>query len=114
MAVDIVINYAADGLVLCFLHAVVDILPEEDNDENCKTGWSNWCSTYGFDNEVGPIFDSSYPFANVRYQRAEMTMQRLYEVSHLIQGSIVPSSEPSLRVLQILRNVPEKIGRAHV
>ena len=52
MAVDIIINWVADDLVLCFIHAVVDIFPVEDNDELRKTGWSNWCSTYGFDVEV--------------------------------------------------------------
>ena len=44
MAVDIVINWAADGVVLCFIHAVVDI-SERDNDEVHKTGWTNWCGT---------------------------------------------------------------------
>ena len=44
MAVDIVINWAADGVVLCFIHAVVDI-SERDNDEVNKTGWTNWCGT---------------------------------------------------------------------
>jgi hypothetical protein len=46
MAVDIVINWAAEGLVLCFIHAVVDLTPE-DNDELNKTGWTNWCGTIG-------------------------------------------------------------------
>lgn len=44
MAVDIVINWAADGVVLCFIHAVVDLEPR-DNDEHDKTGWTNWCGT---------------------------------------------------------------------
>ncbi|TFK72912.1 hypothetical protein BDN72DRAFT_869302 [Pluteus cervinus] len=44
MAVDIVINWAAEGLVLCFIHATVD-LHDSDNDENNKTGWTNWCGT---------------------------------------------------------------------
>jgi hypothetical protein len=44
MAVDIVINWAAEGLVLCFIHAVVDLTPN-DNDEQNKTGWTNWCGT---------------------------------------------------------------------
>ena len=44
MAVDIVINWAADGVVLCFIHAVVDI-SDRDNDEVNKTGWTNWCGT---------------------------------------------------------------------
>jgi hypothetical protein len=44
MAVDIVINWAAEGLVLCFIHAVVDLTPN-DNDEQNKTCWTNWCGT---------------------------------------------------------------------
>jgi hypothetical protein len=44
MAVDIVINWAADGLVLCFIHASVDLSPD-DNDEHRKTTWTNWCGT---------------------------------------------------------------------
>ncbi|KZT22369.1 hypothetical protein NEOLEDRAFT_1097775 [Neolentinus lepideus HHB14362 ss-1] len=52
MAVDIVINWAAEGLVLCFMHAVVDLTPY-DNDPRYKTGWTNWCSTpaYAMDNQ---------------------------------------------------------------
>ncbi|CAK5269142.1 unnamed protein product [Mycena citricolor] len=44
IAVDIVINWAAEGVVLCFIHAVVDLTPK-DNDESQKTDWSNWCGT---------------------------------------------------------------------
>ncbi|KAJ7593058.1 hypothetical protein C8J56DRAFT_930269 [Mycena floridula] len=44
MAVDIVINWAADGLVLCFIHAIVDLNPEDNNPVQ-KTDWSNWCGT---------------------------------------------------------------------
>jgi hypothetical protein len=44
MAVDIVINWAAEDLVLCFIHATVDLTPD-DNDENLKTDWTNWCGT---------------------------------------------------------------------
>lgn len=44
MAVDIVINWAAEGLVLCFIHAIVDLSPG-DNDETQKTVWTNWCGT---------------------------------------------------------------------
>ncbi|KAI0768048.1 hypothetical protein BD413DRAFT_566287 [Trametes elegans] len=47
LAVDIVINYAADGVVLCFHHAVVDLTPR-DNDEHNKTCWTNWCGTPNF------------------------------------------------------------------
>lgn len=44
MVVDIVINWAAEGLVLCFIHASVDLTPE-DNDEVQRTEWTNWCGT---------------------------------------------------------------------
>ncbi|KAJ3862399.1 hypothetical protein EV359DRAFT_45233 [Lentinula novae-zelandiae] len=45
IAVDLVINCAAEGLVLCFIHATPDIDPVSDNDERVKSSWSNWCST---------------------------------------------------------------------
>ncbi|KAF7312311.1 hypothetical protein MIND_00244100 [Mycena indigotica] len=44
MVVDVVINWAAEGVVLCFIHAIVDLTPN-DNDENNKTEWTNWCGT---------------------------------------------------------------------
>jgi hypothetical protein len=44
MTVDIVINWAAEGVVLCFVHAIVDLTPR-DNDEAQKSGWSDWCGT---------------------------------------------------------------------
>jgi hypothetical protein len=62
MACDLVINWAAEGLVLCFIHAVVgashyslsyhslplifqlDMSPQ-DNDEHNRTHWTNWCGT---------------------------------------------------------------------
>ena len=56
MAVDIVINWAADGVVLCFIHAVVDLEPR-DNDESRKTGWTNWCGTpYMSQDQVNLLF----------------------------------------------------------
>ncbi|KAG8931534.1 hypothetical protein FRC01_001163 [Tulasnella sp. 417] len=42
LAADLVINWVADGLVLCFIHAIVD-LSKQDNDEKSKTPWTNWC-----------------------------------------------------------------------
>lgn len=45
MAVDIVINWAAEALVLCFIHATVDLDPKSDNDEVQRSHWSNWCGT---------------------------------------------------------------------
>ncbi|ESK89015.1 gata transcription [Moniliophthora roreri MCA 2997] len=45
MAVDIVINWAADGLVLCFIHATVDIDPVNDNNHIVRSPWTNWCGT---------------------------------------------------------------------
>ncbi|KAF8206521.1 hypothetical protein K438DRAFT_1905128 [Mycena galopus ATCC 62051] len=50
MDVDIVINWAAEGLVLCFIHAIVDV-PHTDSDEAQKNGWSNWCGTPVMDSE---------------------------------------------------------------
>lgn len=50
MAVDIVINWAAEGLVLCFIHATADLNPN-DNDELNKTDWTNWCGTPVMDPE---------------------------------------------------------------
>ncbi|KAH8100079.1 hypothetical protein BXZ70DRAFT_1025238 [Cristinia sonorae] len=82
MAVDIVINWAADGLVLCFIHAVVD-LQERDNDEQHKTGWTNWCGT---------------PYMGV-------------DQVHLLYSQLVSKvpQPPSMnRVFQILLNQPDR------
>ncbi|KAL0570212.1 hypothetical protein V5O48_011749 [Marasmius crinis-equi] len=45
MAVDITINWVAEGLVLCFIHASIDIDPEADNNHLVKSPWTNWCGT---------------------------------------------------------------------
>jgi hypothetical protein len=56
MAVDIVINWAAEGLVLCFIHATTDLAPS-DNDENQKTDWTNWCGTpYMSMDQIGLLY----------------------------------------------------------
>ena len=82
MAVDIVINWAADGVVLCFIHAVVDLEPR-DNDEFRKTGWTNWCGTpYMSQDEVNLLF------------------QRLYNV--------IPPATSMDRVFQILLNQTDR------
>ncbi|KAI0090163.1 hypothetical protein BDY19DRAFT_938792 [Irpex rosettiformis] len=82
MAVDIVINWAADGVVLCFIHAVVDLEPR-DNDELRKTGWTNWCGTpYMSQNEVNLLFE---------------------RLCHLI-----PPASSMDRVFQILLNQPDR------
>jgi len=83
MAVDIVINWAAEGLVLCFIHAVVDINPADDNNEKHKSGWTNWCGT--------PVMDSN---------QAQLLYQRL--------GEHVPNPGSMRRVFQILLNRPER------
>ncbi|TFY65049.1 hypothetical protein EVG20_g5732 [Dentipellis fragilis] len=82
MAADLVINWAAEGLVLCFIHAVVDLTPF-DNDEHVKTGWSNWCGTPGVDR-----------------QEAQVLYQRLYNTT--------PQSGSMSRVFQILQNQPDR------
>ncbi|KAI0671612.1 hypothetical protein C8Q78DRAFT_1069248 [Trametes maxima] len=78
MAVDIVINYAADGLVLCFHHAVVDLTPR-DNDEHNKTCWTNWCGTPNF------------------------TVEQVQLLYHRLQTNI-PQPPTVTRVFQILLN----------
>ncbi|KAF9468130.1 hypothetical protein BDZ94DRAFT_844721 [Collybia nuda] len=78
MAVDIVINWAAEGLVLCFIHAIVDLTPN-DNDEQRKTGWTNWCGT---------------PLMGV--EQIELLFQSLL--------AYIPRPESMSRVFQILAN----------
>ncbi|SNX82307.1 uncharacterized protein MEPE_01013 [Melanopsichium pennsylvanicum] len=46
VAIDIVINWIGDGMLLCFLHAIID-KGNEDNDEEHKSEWTNWCGTPG-------------------------------------------------------------------
>jgi len=82
MAVDLVINWASEGLVLCFLHAAVDLTPY-DNDEHVKTGWSNWCGTSAMSAE-----------------QAQLLYQRLY--------SNVPQTGSMSRVFQILMNQQDR------
>lgn len=82
MAVDIVINWAADGLVLCFMHAVVD-LTARDNDENNKTGWTNWCGT---------------PY---------MSMEQVQLMYQQLLGR-VPQPSSMTRVFQVLLNQPDR------
>lgn len=80
MAVDIVINYAADGLALCFMHAVVDLTPH-DNDEHNKTRWTNWCGT------------------------PSITMEQIQLLFGRLQTSL-PEPPALSRVFQILLNSP--------
>ncbi|KAJ4476231.1 hypothetical protein J3R30DRAFT_415997 [Lentinula aciculospora] len=44
-AANLVINLACEGLILCFVHATLDINSGSDNDEHVKSSWTNWCST---------------------------------------------------------------------
>ncbi|KAL6302350.1 hypothetical protein BKA93DRAFT_736867 [Sparassis latifolia] len=82
MAVDIVINWASDGLVLCFMHAVVDLTPR-DSDEHNKTSWSNWCGTPSMSTE-----------------QVQLLYQRLL--------AAVPQPPNVSRVFQILLNQPDR------
>ena len=82
MAVDIVINWAAEGVVLCFIHAVVDLHPR-DNDEQHKTGWTNWCGT---------------PYMGM--EQVDVLHQRLRQV--------IPQPPSKERVFQILLNQPDR------
>jgi hypothetical protein len=74
MTLEIVINWAADhsdynhwggGVILCFLHAVIDIDPVADNDERHKTGWTNWCGTPLFEREVSSLVSVSGSFRSI-------------------------------------------------
>lgn len=82
MAVDIVINWAADGVVLCFIHAVVDI-SDRDNDEVHKTGWTNWCGT-----------------PHMPVQQVELLFSRLVQD--------IPQNPTMERVFQILFNEQDR------
>ncbi|PCH42252.1 hypothetical protein WOLCODRAFT_120211 [Wolfiporia cocos MD-104 SS10] len=82
MGMDVVINWASDGLVLCFMHAVTDLTPR-DNDEVNKTGWTNWCGTPSMSAEQ---------------------VQLLYQ--RLLSG--VPQPLSMSRVFQILLNQPDR------
>ncbi|KAJ9479750.1 hypothetical protein PHBOTO_003256 [Pseudozyma hubeiensis] len=42
VAIDIIINWIGDGMLLCFFHAIID-KAAEDNDEQNKSDWTNWC-----------------------------------------------------------------------
>jgi hypothetical protein len=82
MALDLVINWAADDLVLCFLHAAVDLTPY-DNDEHAKTGWTNWCGT-----------------TSMNEDQAEILYSRLL--------SNIPHNGNMSRVFQVLMNQPDR------
>uniref|UniRef100_V5F1C3 GATA-type domain-containing protein n=2 Tax=Kalmanozyma brasiliensis (strain GHG001) TaxID=1365824 RepID=V5F1C3_KALBG len=46
VAIDIIINWIGDGMLLCFFHAIID-KAAEDNDEHHKSEWTNWCGIPG-------------------------------------------------------------------
>lgn len=87
LAVDIVINWAAEGLVLCFIHASVDLNPQIDNDESHKSLWSNWCGT--------PFMSS---------EQIQLLFRRLLMC---VPHSSSPSG-PAPRIFQILANHPQR------
>jgi hypothetical protein len=64
MALDLVINWAAHDLVLCFLHAAVGLTPY--NDEHAKTGWTNRCGSPCLDEEQAHILYSRLLSNNVQ------------------------------------------------
>ncbi|KAF8526027.1 hypothetical protein BU17DRAFT_62559 [Hysterangium stoloniferum] len=86
MACDLVINWAAEGLVLCFIHAVTDMSPH-DNDENNPTNWTNWCGTPDMgDQDSGKLYRAL-----------------LNTISHHSHGTVPPT-----RVFQILKNSTDR------
>ncbi|KAH7106543.1 hypothetical protein BKA62DRAFT_298611 [Auriculariales sp. MPI-PUGE-AT-0066] len=85
MPVNLVINVASDGLILCFIHAVVDIKPTEDNDEQKRNCWTNWCGT----------------------QAGGLSHENSTALRQTLSQRNMPHSElPHGRVFQILRHVP--------
>ncbi|CDR99389.1 uncharacterized protein SPSC_03977 [Sporisorium scitamineum] len=46
VAIDFIVNWIGDGMLLCFFHAIID-KAAEDNDEQHKSDWTNWCGTPG-------------------------------------------------------------------
>ncbi|KAG5638895.1 hypothetical protein H0H81_008954 [Sphagnurus paluster] len=89
MAVDIVINWAAQGLVLCFIHAIVDLNPS-DNDERRKTGWTNWCGTPHMDDAQIQLL---YRRLLVCVQRPT-TMNRVFQILNNSPGRTLLLSWP--------------------
>ncbi|KAK7033063.1 hypothetical protein R3P38DRAFT_2920459 [Favolaschia claudopus] len=79
--VDIVANWAAEGVVLCFMHAVVDLSPA-DNEEAQKNGWPNFCGT--------PRMDA---------EQVQLLYRRLLVC--------IPQHSDMDRVFQVLANEPE-------
>ncbi|KIJ67065.1 hypothetical protein HYDPIDRAFT_109065 [Hydnomerulius pinastri MD-312] len=88
MAVDIVISWAAEGLVLCFLHAVVDLGPA-DNDEQRKTPWTNWCGT--------PMMNSEQ--LSILYQRLEYYCEQPPGSLSRVFQILTNSNHPDYRLL---------------
>lgn len=53
LVLDIVINWAADGLLLAFFHAIKDMDPIANNDPaRAHEGWSNFCRTIHMSDEA--------------------------------------------------------------
>ncbi|KAG6837374.1 hypothetical protein H0H93_010532 [Arthromyces matolae] len=78
MAVDIVINWAAEGLVLCFIHAIVDLSPT-DNDETHKSSWTNWCGTPRMEtNQIQMCYN--YLIASVPAVPHSAAMTRVFQI----------------------------------
>ncbi|KAF9514547.1 hypothetical protein BS47DRAFT_858055 [Hydnum rufescens UP504] len=96
---DIVINWVAENLVLCFLHAIIDLSPQ-DNDERHKSHWTNWCSTI-----------------TLRKEDSTLLYSRLFKADSIAPPSssggtfnphrITDSTSPT-RVFQILANAPTR------
>ncbi|KAJ7637718.1 hypothetical protein DFH06DRAFT_1219050 [Mycena polygramma] len=74
MAVDIVINWAAEGVVLCFIHAIVD-LPSKDNEETPKPEWASWCGT--------PVLDSKQ--TDLLFRRLVVCIPQLSNMNRVFQ-----------------------------
>lgn len=79
---SVIIDWAADDLVVCFLHAIADLTPN-NNDEHHKSQWTNLCGTLW-----------------MGIQQIELLYQRLLVC--------IPQMTNPSRVFQILLNEDEK------
>ncbi|KAG8937283.1 hypothetical protein FRC02_000053 [Tulasnella sp. 418] len=90
LAADLVINWVAEGVVLCFIHAIVD-LSDRDNDVLNKTDWTNWCGT-----------------VVMQTQHAQRMYEALstYSETPLHDHFLYPSPSPSSRSSPLAREIP--------
>ncbi|KAH8826380.1 hypothetical protein DL96DRAFT_1280951 [Flagelloscypha sp. PMI_526] len=100
MPVNLVINRPANSVILCFIHAAVDIDEYADNDPAAcaitqdgrrRAGWSNWCGTGPLGNpELRDIWDALNGIASICANETEIAESRLFRFQLLSNN---PSSK---------------------